>query len=264
VQVLSGVTGLGLPPVSTQWLEGAGDGAQFRGRRVLSRDIDLPLLVQGRDRAELKSLTSRLAMMLSGKCTLYFTDDRDEEWYADVYRVGGGSFTYGVDTRGNKDLLLVVTVRSGDPYFTSTALSAVSLQVGGAASGLLSGSSLSTMQLAPADVIGTVTLTNAGDADAFPVWTITGPGNNFQAISPSGETLQWTGTLAAGQSLVIDTKAGTVIDQGGANRYDLLAAMPRFWKIPPGTITATAQLAGTTPGTSSIRCEWRPRKWVTI
>ena len=47
IQALSGATGFGLPPVSIRWLEGAGDGALYRGRRVLPRDIDLPLLVVG-------------------------------------------------------------------------------------------------------------------------------------------------------------------------------------------------------------------------
>jgi hypothetical protein len=47
IQVLTGVTGLGLAAKQVQWLEGAGDGATYRGRRVLARDIDLPLLISG-------------------------------------------------------------------------------------------------------------------------------------------------------------------------------------------------------------------------
>ena len=33
-QVLAGVTGLGLPDVSAQWFEGAGDGASWQGSQI--------------------------------------------------------------------------------------------------------------------------------------------------------------------------------------------------------------------------------------
>src|SRR6478736_4102406 len=98
IQVTSGVTGLGLPPVQVRWLEGAGDGAVYRGRRVLPRDIDIPLYILGRDRDDLMSLWSRLAAMLDGKVRLRMVEDDGTSWYCDVYRVGGGTFTYGVDT----------------------------------------------------------------------------------------------------------------------------------------------------------------------
>ncbi|WP_263729955.1 phage tail family protein [Cellulomonas sp. SG140] len=119
VQVLSGVTGLGLPPVEVRWLEGAGDGATFRGRRVLPRDIDLPLLILGRDRKDLRSLWSRLALMLDGKCKLRMIEDDGSSWWCNVYRVGGGTYTYGADTDGEREIRTVITLRAPNPFWVA-------------------------------------------------------------------------------------------------------------------------------------------------
>src|SRR4051794_10974121 len=89
IQFLSGALGLGLPPVSTQWIEGAGDGAIYRGRRVLPRDIDLPIYLAGKNREDLKAQVIRLSMMLSDVCTLRLVEDGGLSWSTKVVRVGG-------------------------------------------------------------------------------------------------------------------------------------------------------------------------------
>jgi hypothetical protein len=119
VQVLAGVTGLGLPPVQVRWLEGAGDGAVYRGRRVLPRDIDLPIAVIGTDRNDLRQLWSRFASILDGRCKLRMVEDDGTSWWVYVYRVGGGDYAYGVDTDGETEIRTVVTVRAPNPYWTA-------------------------------------------------------------------------------------------------------------------------------------------------
>jgi len=119
VQVLAGVTGMGLPPVQVRWLEGAGDGAVFRGRRVLPRDIDLPLLIVGTDRKDFLSLWSRLARMLSGVCKLRMIEDDGTSYWCNVHRVGGGDYALGVDTTGDREVQIVVTLRAPSPYWTA-------------------------------------------------------------------------------------------------------------------------------------------------
>jgi hypothetical protein len=108
-----------------------------------------------------------------------------------------------------------------------------------------------------------MTLDNTGDAIAYPVWTVFGPGDTFKAISPTGETLFWNASLSAGQRLTIDTRSGTVVDGTGTNRYASLAPAPRFWSLPPGTLTCTASLLNTTTA-SKIVCSWQARKWLVI
>jgi hypothetical protein len=260
VQATTGVTGLGLPPVSVQWLEGAGDGAVYRRTRVTARDIDVPLDIVGRDRVHLKQILSRLAKMLAGPCTLRLIEDDGTDWSTEVVRIGGGEYTYGSDTTGLKDVQTVITLRAGDPYWTSSV--STTAQVGGNAVTPFV-SNFMSMPVASSQAIGQITLENTGDAPAYPVWTVFGPGDNFKAVSPTGETLWWKGTLAAGETLVVDTRLGTVKDGTGANRYSLLNTAPRFWAIEPGTSTCDASFMNVTTA-SRITVSWKPRKWMVI
>ncbi|WP_329793887.1 hypothetical protein V1227_18950 [Lentzea sp. DG1S-22] len=262
VQALSGVTGLGLPPVSVQWLSGAGDGAIYRGRRVLPRDIDLPLLLEAPDRAELQRLVNRLAVMLAEPCTLRWVEDDGTSWTTSVVRVGGGDYGFGVDTIGETDLLIVITLRAGNPFFTYSVPTRKMIGEQAVIRGLLAGS-LATMNVASSQAIGQIQLENSGDASSFPVWEIVGPGRDFKATSPTGEVLHWRGVLGVGESLFLDASLGTVVDNLGRNRYGELAPAPRFWSIPPGTTTATVSLEDVIPE-SRILCTWRPRKWMVI
>jgi hypothetical protein len=254
VQLLR-LSGVGLPPVSVQWVEGAGDGATYRSSRALPRDQDMELDIKGTTRAELRQYLSRLAAILAKPATLRLQDEDGSDWSLTVVRVGGGDFSY---TAG-KDVQTVLTVRSGDPFWTAS--NASTAQVGGGSGVGSFVSSLLTMPLASSQAIGTISMENIGDVAAYPIWEVYGPGNNFKAISPTGETLWWTGSLSAGEKLIIDTKAGTVVDGTGANRYSSMATAPRFWPVPPGTFTATASLLDTTSA-SKIVCSWRARRWM--
>jgi hypothetical protein len=261
-QAHTGVTGLGLPNVSVQWLEGAGDGAVYRGSRTLPRDIDIPMSLLARDREHLKAMTSRLAVALSRECTLLMYEDDGTSWFSRVHRVGGGSYVYGADTKGERELATVVTLRAGDPYWTSSEPKQQTLGLG-QTRGLLAPGSLSMLQVRASQTIGTVRLENPGDAPAYPVWLLKGPGSNFKATSPTGEVLHWEGVLLAGETVRIDTKTGSVTDGTGANRYADLAPAPRMWRIPPGIADAEISFDGTSAD-SYIVCSWRPRKWLVI
>ncbi|WJN63034.1 Dit-like tail protein [Streptomyces phage phiScoe3] len=261
VQAQAGLTGLGLPPVSVQWLEGAGDGATYRRTRVLARDIDVPLHIMENNRDALKRTMSRLAQLVAGPCSLRMVEDDGTEWSVDVVRVGGGEYTYGADTTGDKDLRTVLTFRAGDPYWESSVVT--TQQIGGTTTAGAFVSSFMSLPVASSQAIGTISLENTGDVAAYPVWTIYGPGDNFKAISPTGETFYWKGSLAAGEKLIVDARYGTVVDGTGANRYDKVDVAPRFWAIEPGISTCTASLLNTTSA-SKITVQWKPRKWMVI
>lgn len=256
IQALAGMTGLGLPPVAAQWLEGAGDGARYRGQRVLPREVDLPLDIAGRDRAHLQQLVSRLARMLSGPCRMVFIDEDGVRWSTLVVRVGGGDYPY----TGGLDVQTTVTLRAPDPYLHSSVISTERI---GMQSGQPFLSSLATLPVASSQAIGEISVDNPGDVDAYPTWEIVGPGKDLTLTSPRGESLRWTGTLAAGERLIIDTRAATVKDAKGANRYTLLDTAPRFWTLPPGISTAGVSLLDATTA-SRITCSWRPRIWMVI
>lgn len=263
VQVLRGVTGLGLASRETQWFEGAGHGSTYRGMRVKARDIDLRLYVVGLDREDLKGYLRRLVLMLSGPCLLSFVEGNGEEWSTEVNLVAGGDFAYGIDTIGETELQFGITLRAGDPFFTSNLVTRkVVSNEGATPSGLLI-QGLANMRVAPSQAIGDLLLENPGDAPAYPVWMVRGGGSNFEARLPDGTGFHWTGTLVDGETLVIDTKTGRVYDSLGRNRYHEMAPAPRLWAIPPGLTQVRATLQDVSL-TAKIEVEFYARKWMVV
>lgn len=280
IQVTAGVTGFGLPPIQTRWIEGAGNGATFRGRRVLPRDIDLLLTIVGRDHEDLQGYLNRLARLLDGKVRLFMKEDSGRKWWIDTYWVGGGDYAYGLNGQGVTDADLVITLRAGDPFWRSWNRQQKVVRAGGVLASqpevqLMSTPStgdgsfldeLSALQVTASAASAEVTLENSGDADSYPVWEVQGPGENFEAIAPDGSTLTWLGRLAAGETLTIDSETGLVTitgPDGTRNAYADLGEAPAFWRIPPGINVGTARFNDTT-SESRIVVSWDERKWLMV
>jgi hypothetical protein len=268
MEAVAGTVGLGLPPVSVQWREAAGDGAMFRGRRVLSRDIDVPIFVKSSDREDLKAQLHHLALVLSDEVEMRFHENENQHWYTKAHRTGGGDYVYGSDTQGEDDLMTVITFRAGDPYWTSSQTLSTTVKTSEAAGLLRAGNSLTNLSIASSQAFGAVILDNPGSADAYPVWQVQGPCTKFEAelLDFEGnavESFTWNGTLAAGESLTIDTYSGLVTDHSGANRYGDFGPSPRLWRIPSGSSVANVVLTGATVN-SSVTATWRPRNWLVV
>lgn len=80
-----------------------------------------------------------------------------------------------------------------------------------------------------------ITVPNAGDTASEAVYTMNGPVPGPAAVFSTGAFLAFTLTLAATDTLVIDTAAGTA-QLNGVNRLDALAAGSSFPLIPPGGV----------------------------
>ncbi|WP_326554678.1 phage tail family protein [Micromonospora sp. NBC_01813] len=270
VEALSGVTGLGLPPVAVNYIEGAGDGAVYRGERIQPRDLDIPLYVRAPDREQLKVTTSRLTRILTSEIRLWWVEDNGEEWGLVCRRLGGGGYIYGKDTVGYDEAQTVVTLRAGQPLWQARNPMSRVIVSANAGRGLLKGdTSLSMLRVSGSAANGVILFESPGDAKAVPVWTIRGPiqgdGEHpaLEAISPTGERFAWDGVLSADDTLTIDTGRALVYDQAGVNRYDDLLPAPRLWRIPSGQSRATIMALGT-GGTTRITATWYPRKWAVI
>lgn len=247
LQVLAGVSGFGLPAIDTQWGEGAGDGARYRGRRVLPRDIDLPLLVSGDGRDGLRDAVRELSLAMRGKINLIWSDDDGQSWAVECYRVGGGDYVYGQDTYGEDTLLLSVTLRAGDPFWTRTTSDVIT--VGQRSTGVSMLDDLSALNIIDAEMDGSLQVNNVGDAPTYPTFIVNGPVSTVLLKSPSGKKVEWTGTLRAGETLTFDMGEGTVRDHRGYNRYGGLSPAPQFWAFEPGISTATLLVTGGSAGT---------------
>jgi hypothetical protein len=107
-----------------------------------------------------------------------------------------------------------------------------------------------------------VVVTNQGNVHAPAVIKVTGPLNEPLLInSASGETFRYSGFLEAGRTLVIDTEAFTIVEEGTGivgpvNRYDNVAVGSEWLQIQPGS---NQVLLGGEEGTSAtkLKVEYR-------
>ncbi|AOD24039.1 hypothetical protein IM25_22680 [Rhodococcus sp. p52] len=104
------------------------------------------------------------------------------------------------------------------------------------------------------NAIGNAVLTNPGQVEVWPTWTIDGPG---QAVVGVGEHITYVSGLAAGERLVIvtDPAHSEVVDGGGNRAWDRIGGLYDFAPVEPGDdVVATAQIIGGGPG-ANIRLE---------
>lgn len=107
---------------------------------------------------------------------------------------------------------------------------------------------------------GQMVVTNGGRIATLPTWTITGPVTNPVIINTAtSEQLALTnGTLfvAAGQQLILDTDARTVMLQGTASRRSSLATGSSWFSLKPGD-NQIAFLASDFDPAAQLTATWR-------
>lgn len=102
---------------------------------------------------------------------------------------------------------------------------------------------------------GVLTMTNAGSATAYPLFTITGPINAPIISDPgNGRTLAYSGLVDVGQTLVIDTSPFTrKVQLNGIDRMGLMTSA-QWISIPAGG-TVTVSFAGS--GSGILTAQWQ-------
>lgn len=115
--------------------------------------------------------------------------------------------------------------------------------------------------VASAQVLGATTITNPGDVEAWPSWSITGPADEVVATNDTtGEA--WTLTpdgLGAGETATITTDPPMVRGPAGEVWTGLLDwPTATLWGLVPGLNEITFSVSGADVGTE-IRWSYRPR-----
>jgi Phage tail protein. len=100
---------------------------------------------------------------------------------------------------------------------------------------------------------GNLAAVNAGNFPTRPVLKVTGPCDTPKVENvEAGRFLQADLALAAGEFLVLDTDARTVLLGGTASRYSSLIPGSSWWELPPGTSTVKFTSADS-QGTLEVR-----------
>lgn len=117
------------------------------------------------------------------------------------------------------------------------------------------------LRFSRSDINGSTAVENVGDEDAYPVWTVTGPGYGLTLTNQTtGRSIALSTVLAAGQTVTIDTRPffQSVISGDGTNLFGDLLTDPAMWVLAPGTNLITVSLTGATTA-SRIGATYRPR-----
>jgi phage-related protein len=110
-------------------------------------------------------------------------------------------------------------------------------------------------------VLGSVTVDNDGDDNAFPIWTITGPATAVSLTNvTTGEVLVLTHTITVGDTIVIDTRERqqTALLNGATNLWGDISDASTLWALEPGLNDLTLTVTGSTSNTR-VRMTYQPR-----
>jgi hypothetical protein len=104
-------------------------------------------------------------------------------------------------------------------------------------------------------------------APSWPRWEITGPATGVSIHNATtGETLEWAGIVAEGETLRIDTEEErTSVRIGAVNAWLGLSDDSEFWPLKPGrpgapqmneVFVSVSGAAGTTSARMILRSQW--------
>lgn len=230
----SGVQGFGIPSTSVRIDDTAGNGGVWRYSKRGVRDLDLPVVIFGNTRAEVETRLRRLARLLqdtNGATKIVANYSNGDSLFLEAHYVGGAETQFGNDATSTF-CRWVIQMQAPQPFWESANTQSFTINSGSTGRGLLP--QLSKLKVSSSQTLGVVSVSSDADVDVFPVWTIRGPVTGFRASNGS-QAFSFNAPLASGETITIDTEAGTVVGDNGANRYSLLSAAPKLFPFKPGT-----------------------------
>jgi hypothetical protein len=159
--------------------------------------------------------------------------------------------------------LTVLAFRAADPYWqdATESSSTATINSTGFTWFPFAGSwAAQPLILGASDVFAQLTINNTGDVDAWPVITVIGPGTDLHLTNQTtGKDLLLTGPIAAGSTVVIDTRPGRkTVTIDGVNAFSRLTATSSLWPLVPGPNRVSIGFA-TGTAQSKVTFAWRNR-----
>jgi hypothetical protein len=170
--------------------------------------------------------------------------------------------TSGLDTPsvGIHNMLYTLTLQTPDPFWYDQQTQELIFSIGGSAPGILP---MLPIVLGSSTIIGGASVLNSGGADAYPMWTLTGPGTPVIQNLTTG--LQWSLNVpvTSGHVVQVITAPGeqSVVDLTTAtNMWPnlVIPSLRSLWALVPGVNNINLSMTGSGPATS-IQVNWMQR-----
>lgn len=249
---MADITGWDSPAsVSTATQRTHAHGAWLTTPYFSPREITVTGDMRAPDKASGRDAADRLFEAVSLYDTTLSIDEWGLERFVTVRRSGDVLWDYAGQPW---DASWSVSLIAADPFRYSTTQHTATVQLGSVVGGRTAPFSLPTT--VPAAVTqNTVRVTNAGNFDAAPVFTVRGPCVNPVIQQPgTGREMRFKITLGYGRWITIDTRDRSVTLDGSASR---LFTMSGDWLTMPRGDTDFRYLAGDYNPDSTLTVAWR-------
>jgi hypothetical protein len=111
-----------------------------------------------------------------------------------------------------------------------------------------------------------VAVMNNGQLDAYPVWQITGPAQGIVVSNiTSNKVWGWGGTVAAGQTLLVDTRPASqrftypVTTGAGVSQFLYMTTTSELWWFVPGANAINFNIVANATSETEIQLQYRQR-----
>lgn len=119
------------------------------------------------------------------------------------------------------------------------------------------------LRLTASQLVVDDSVTNNGDVDAWPVWTITGPGSSIKLVNLTTGQYIYFPDVALGndETIVIDTRPNikSVLLGDGTNMYPELDPASFLWSLRKGANAIRLEMTGANYATSSLTISFYQR-----
>lgn len=262
-ETLWGVSGRGMPPFDFVEDELPGfPGARTRDVLVKPREVTVPVHVEAADPTALRTLLRAFAGRLNplrgvGRLRSVAPGGDVRELacrYTGDLTLDGQRESGGVTWQR----ALLIFRAADDPYWRDETDTVETLT-----SGMSEGRTFFPffpLRLTSSEVFSETVVDNAGQVDAWPVWTVTGPtgGVTLRNLT-TGRVLALDLALVLGRVVTIDTRPGSqaVVDDAGVNLYRYLTEHD-LWPLVPGENAVRVEL-GAVDVDTSVALSYRRR-----
>ncbi|WP_406078755.1 phage tail family protein [[Kitasatospora] papulosa] len=259
--VQPGAKGLDMPSYAMATDQSPGiDGYEVRQVRAEGKTITLPIAFWANDsRAAYKARRRALIRSLNpkrGQGTLTLTEPDGATRSIGVRYTDGMEGDESLDAAGARWCITALVFAVPSPYWNGGEVTTEWKNgTGGDFYPFL------PLTVGDSQVLGSVTVDNDGDDDAFPIWIIKGPATSATLTNvTTGQTLALTRTLTASDTVVIDTRERrqTALLNGVTNLWPHLSDSSTLWPLELDRNELTLTIAGSTSATS-VRMTYQPR-----
>ena len=237
-------------------------GERLRQIRHGAREVAVPLLVQGGSQQQVRD---RLRVW----SRRFDTTRGDGRLVSNMFGSGErelvcrfvGTLESGEQDESDRSQRFVAVFRAFDPFWRDTSDTQLVYDLGEESQPFFP---FPPLVLSGGAIFVSPTVTNGGDVDAFPVWTIQGPGGPIILTNvTTGETLGVDTTLvSSSQRVIVDTRPfrKSIVREDGTNLYGQRTSGSSLWSLAPGDNIIQVSLAGATVD-SEVRLRFR-RRWL--